>query len=400
MNDEALKDKLKDILPLLNEKQKRLFLAAEARSLGYGGISKISRLSGISRPTISQGLKELENDGLLDSDSIRQRGGGPRPIHRSNKKLIKLINMIVSDSTRGDPMSPLKWTVKSTREIATELEKKNYSISYRSVYTILKDLGYSLQANEKSIAKTAHPDRDAQFKYINRKVKAFLKKLYPVISVDTKKKEYLGNRLNKGAEWRPKGNPRQVDDHDFPSVKDGVAIPYGIYDLGENSGWVNVGVDHDTSVFAVQSIMRWWQYMGRKMYHDTAEELLICADSGGSNGYNRRLWKFELQQIANKLDLKITVCHLPPGTSKWNKVEHRLFSQISMNWKGQPLTSHDVVVKLISNTKTRTGLNVKAKLDRRKYPLGQEVSNDDFDSINIRQHKFHGEWNYTISPQV
>ena len=396
MDDNKLKQKIQHLLPIFNEKQKRLFLASEASVLGYGGISKVSKLSGISRPTISQGVKELKNDNYIESDvRIRGKGGGPKAIHRGSMKVKKEIEKIIESSTTGDPMSPLKWTIKSTREIEKELKKKGHHISYKSISTILKDLGYSLQSNSKSLNSKSHPDRDKQFKYINKKVNKFFKNNNPVISVDAKKKENLGNRYNNGQEWRPKGEPRKVEDHDFPNREEGIAIPYGIYDVKRNVGWVNVGVDHETSVFAVESIYRWWKHMGNKLYV-RAKELLICADSGGSNGYNRRLWKYELQKLSNKLQIKITICHLPPGTSKWNKIEHRLFSFISMNWKGQPLINHDVVIKLISNTKTNKGLKVKAGLDKNKYPTGLKISDNEFSKINIQHHKFHGEWNYTI----
>lgn len=399
MNDDELKQKIQQLLPLFNEKQKRLYLACEARCLGYGGVSKVSKLSGISRPTISQGVKELESDSYIAcNEGVRNKGGGPKTIHRENEKLKKQIEKIIEPATTGDPMSPLKWTIKSTREIEKELKKKGHHISYKSISTILKDLGYSLQSNSKSLANKSHPDRDKQFNYINKKVSEYFKINNPVISVDAKKKENLGNRFNKGKEWRPKEQPRKVDDHDFPDAEKGVAIPYGVYDVKENIGWVNVGIDHETSVFAVESIYRWWKHMGKNLY-ENSKELLVCADSGGSNGYNRRLWKYELQKLSNKLKIKITICHLPPGTSKWNKIEHRLFSFISMNWKGQPLTNHDVVIKLISNTKTNKGLKVKARLDKKRYPIGVKISNEEFNKINIQPHKFHGEWNYTILPK-
>jgi len=398
MNDERLKEKIEQILPAFNEKQKRLFLGSEANALGYGGVSKISKLSGISRPTITQGIKELESKILLGhEEGIRGKGGGPKSIHRKNKSFVKKILKIVDPDTVGDPMSPLKWTTKSTREISSELSKKGFSVSHKTISTILKDLDYSLQSNEKSLSKEFHPDRDKQFRYINRKIKEFFKNNDPVISVDAKKKEHLGNRINKGKEWRPKKNPRKVDDHDFPDFKMGVAIPYGVYDIRENLGWVNVGTDHETSVFAVESIYRWWKAMGGKTYNNSTE-LLICADGGGSNGSNRRLWKYELQKLSNKLKKKITICHLPPGTSKWNKIEHKLFSFISMNWKGQPLVNHDVVINLISNTTTKTGLKVKATLDKKKYPTGIKVSNEEFGEINIKHHRSQKIWNYTISP--
>jgi hypothetical protein len=394
MDETALQEKYVKIMPYFNEKQKRLFVATEAIALGYGGVSTVSRLTGISRTTIKKGQEELDTP-QIDINKIRKEGSGPTAIHRENKQLISKIENILDESTRGDPMSPLKWTCKSTRQMAVSLSNKNYSISHMTVNRILKQLDYSLQSNEKSLSSKNHPDRDEQFKYINKLVKRFIRKGMPVISVDTKKKEYLGNTINKGQEWCPKQTPRKVDDHDFPNKENGIAIPYGVYGIGGNSGWVNVGTDNDTSSFAVNSIGRWWNYVGRKVYPD-ATKLLICADGGGSNGYRVRLWKYELQKLANKLGVEITICHFPPGTSKWNKVEHRLFSHISMNWKGQPLTSHDVVVKMISSTKTKTGLKVKAKIDRRTYPKGRKVSKEEIANINLVKHKFHGEWNYTI----
>lgn len=396
MSTEKLKEKINDILPFLNERQKRIFLGAEAKSIGYGGISKIARLAGVSRPTIHQGISDLESGGNNASESVRASGGGPKPKHAQNKKLLKTIELLIEDSTRGDPMSPLKWTSKSTRHLSEELYKKGYGVSYETIRVILKQLGYSLQGNDKSL-EDSHPDRDAQFKYITMQVKKFLKDNLPVISVDTKKKELLGNYANKGQEWRKKGSPRKVNGRDFPDPKGKeIGIPYGIYDQCKNLGWVNVGCDHDTSDFAVQSIHRWWTYMGRKIYPD-AKKLLICADSGGSNGYRVRLWKIKLQEFANKSGLEITVCHFPKGTSKWNKIEHRLFSHISMNWKGHPLTSHDVMVNLIGATKTKTGLKVGVKIDKRKYPTGIKVSDREMEKINIGKHNFHGDWNYTIS---
>ena len=396
MATEKLKEKLENILPFLNERQKRIFLGAEAKSIGYGGISEIAKLAGVSRPTIHQGLSDLESGDKGAIERVRLYGGGPKSKHSQNKKLQKTIEALIEDSTSGDPMSPLKWTSKSTRHLSEELYKKGYEVSHETVRVILKELGYSLQGNDKSL-EDSHPDRDEQFKYITRQVKKYLKDNLPVISVDTKKKELIGDYDNKGQEWRKKGIPRKVNGHDFPNPKGKeVGIPYGIYDQGKNLGWVNVGCDHDTSVFAVQSISRWWTYMGKKIYPDV-KKLLICADSGGSNGYRVRLWKIKIQEFANKAGLKITVCHFPKGTSKWNKIEHRLFSHISMNWKGRPLTSHDVMVNLIGATKTKTGLKVKAKIDKRKYPTGVKVSDQEMEKINIAKHKFHGDWNYTIS---
>lgn len=396
MTTEKLKEKIEHVLPFLNEKQKRIFLGGEAKSIGYGGISKIAKLAGVSRPTIHQGITDLESVDEVAIERVRLSGGGPKSKHSQNIKLQRLIEALIEDSTRGDPMSPLKWTSKSTRHLSEELYKKGYEVSHETVRVILKKLEYSLQGNDKSL-EDSHPDRDEQFKHITKQVKMFLKDNLPVISVDTKKKELIGNFKNKGLEWRKKGSPRKVKGRDFPDPKgQEVGIPYGIYDQGKNLGWVNVGCDHDTSVFAVESINRWWTYMGKKIYPNT-KKLLICADSGGSNGYRVRLWKLKLQEFANKSDLEITVCHFPKGTSKWNKIEHRLFSHISMNWKGHPLMSHDVMVNLIGATKTKTGLKVKAKIDKRKYPTGIKVSDQEMEKINIVKHKFHGDWNYKIS---
>lgn len=395
MNTDVVENKLKRILPYLNEKQQRILAATEAIALGYGGVSKVSKITGISRTTIHKGIDDLENKNYKLLERIRLSGGGRKSTHFQNHKLRDLIENLVEDSTRGDPMSPLKWTSKSIREISEHLTKNRNEISRESVRIILKDIGYSLQANDKSI-EDSHPDRDEQFRYINKKVKKFLKDDFPVISVDTKKKELIGNFANKGKEWRKKKNPRKVNEHDFHNPKgQEIGIPYGIYDQGKNLGWVNVGCDHDTSVFAVQSIQRWWTYMG-KMIYQKAKKLLICADSGGSNGYRVRLWKVKLQEFANKTGLEITVCHFPKGTSKWNKIEHRLFSHISINWKGRPLTSHDVMVNLIGATQTKTGLKVKAGIDKRKYPTGIKISDSDMEKVNIKKDKFHGEWNYTI----
>ena len=394
MKDDALKEKLTKVLPYLNEKQQRIFAATEAMSLGYGGISKVSRVTGISRTTLHKGMQDLEIKDYEALEKVRLPGGGRKSTHLRNKRVRKAIDDLVEDSTRGDPMCPLKWTSKSIRHIAEVLSKRGIKVSRESVRAILKDLGYSLRANDKSL-EDSHPDRDDQFRYISKKVKSFLKRGLPVISVDTKKKELIGNFANKGKEWRQKDNPRKVKGHDFHEADQEVGIPYGIYDQGKNLGWVNVGCDHDTATFAVQSIQRWWTYMGKKLYPD-AKELLICADSGGSNGYRVRLWKLKLQELADNTELHISVSHFPRGTSKWNKIEHRLFSHISMNWKGQPLTSHDVMVNLIGSTKTKTGLKVKAKIDKRKYPIGVKVSDGDMRKVNLKKDTFHGEWNYRI----
>jgi transposase len=394
MDDDALKDKLRKVLPYLNEKQQRIFAATEAMSLGYGGISKVARLTGFSRTTIHKGIQDAEIKDYEALEKIRLAGGGRKSTHLRNKEVRKAIDDLVEDSTRGDPMSPLKWTSKSVRNIAEVLSKKGIEVSRESVRAILKDLDYSLRANDKSL-EDSHPDRDEQFRYISKIVKSFLMRGLPVISVDAKKKELIGNFANKGKEWRKKDNPRKVKGHDFHDEDQEIGISYGIYDQGKNLGWVNVGCDHDTAAFAVQSIQRWWSYMGNRHYPD-AKELLICADSGGSNGYRLRLWKLKLQEFVDKTELEVAVCHFPRGTSKWNKIEHRLFSHISMNWKGQPLTSHDVMVNLIGGTKTKTGLKVKAKIDKRKYPIGIKVSDADMRKVNLKKDNFHGEWNYRI----
>ena len=394
--EQNIEEKLAVVLPHLNEKQRRLLLAAEAKALGWGGVSKVAKASGISRMTIHKALGEIENQ-AVENERIRRPGGGRKDITEYQPDIIEKLEAIVDPVTRGDPRSPLKWTCKSTRQLSKALARKGYSISHVSVAELLHRLDYSLQANAKNLEGESHPDRDAQFNFINTRVKAFLKRQQPVISVDTKKKELVGNYKNGGREWQPEGSPEQVEVHDFGSPKISKAIPYGIYDIGKNMGWVNVGIDHDTSSFAVASIRRWWFGMGKPLYRN-ASELMICADCGGSNGYRVRLWKVELQRFAHETGLKITTCHFPPGTSKWNKIEHRLFSHISMNWRGRPLVSHEVIVKLIGQTTTETGLEIRAQLDKKRYPLKVKVTDDDMEKINIKPHKFHGEWNYSISP--
>jgi hypothetical protein len=398
---ERFRERFLALMPHLNERQLRMAAALEARSLGYGGVSAVARASGLARGTIHQALGELKNQGIIRSavDHIRDAGGGRKKIALQDPGILKRLKFLVASNTRGDPMSPLLWTSKSTRELAKVLSKKGYQVSHDTVGRLLKEVGYSLQANIKTLEGGAfHPDRDRQFKHLNAEVHSFLKQGNPVISVDTKKKELIGNYYNKGQRWYARGEPEQVKVHDFIDPDEPKAIPYGIYDVAKNQGWVNVGCDHDTASFAVASIRRWWNCMGCSMYSN-AQRLLICADSGGSNGYRIRLWKFELQSLVDETGLWVTVCHLPPGTSKWNKIEHRLFSHISMNWKGRPLVSHEVVVKLIGATMTKTGLKVKARLDKRKYPLKVRVSDEDMKTLNIEPHKFHGEWNYTIKPR-
>jgi len=388
--------KLKGILPHLNEKQKRLLLAAEAKALGWGGISRVAQATGVSRGTIHKALEEIESS-LLVSERIRKPGGGRKGIQVYHPDLLKEMESLVDPVTRGDPMSPLRWTCKSTRQLSGELVRQGYRVSHMTVAELLHRLDYSLQANAKTLEGSHHADRNDQFNYINTKVRQFLQRGQPVISVDTKKKELVGNFKNGGREWEPKGEPEEVEIHDFATPESPKVIPYGIYDIGKNMGWVNVGCDHDTASFAVASIRRWWLSMGQEVYPD-AEELLICADGGGSNGYRVRLWKVELQSLATEVGLRITTCHFPPGTSKWNKIEHRLFSHISMNWRGRPLVSHEVIVKLIGKTSTHNGLRVRAKLDKRKYPTKVKVSDEQMERVKLKPHKFHGEWNYSIRP--
>ena len=389
------------LMPHLNERQLRLAAALEARSLGYGGVTAVAQATGIARGTVHRALEELKRPRATSAvHQVRATGGGRKPIALRDPSMMKRLKVLVEASTRVDPMSPLLWTCQSTTALAGTLSREGYPVSHDTVGRLLTDMGYSLQANMKTLAEgAAHPDRDRQFQHLNRQVHHFLKQGDPVISVDTKKKELVGQYANKGRRWHPSGKPEQVKIHDFIDPEEPKAIPYGIYDVAKNLGWVNVGCDHDTASFAVSSLRRWWQAMGRHEYSHP-ERLLICADSGGSNGYRIRLWKFELQSFVDDTGMWMTICHLPPGTSKWNKIEHRLFSHISMNWRGRPLVSHEVVVQLIGATMTKTGLKVKAKLDRRKYPLRVKVSDEEMASLNIEPHEFHGEWNYTIKPRT
>jgi len=392
----VLKAKYRVLFRHLDERQRRLVAAADAEQLGRGGVSAISRASRLSRPTIHKGLRELQ-ERPLPAGRVRRTGGGRKRIEELDPLVLKELELLIDPATRGHPMSPLRWTSKSTRELAEVLGKRGFAVSHQTVTELLRVLDYSLQGTAKTIEGAQHPDRDAQFEYINRTTKSYLRHKWPVISVDTKKKELIGPFKQAGRQWRPKGQPEEVRVHDFMDPELGKAIPYGIYDVGQDLGWVNVGTDHDTATFAVESIRRWWRAMGLPLYPD-ATRLLICADAGGSNGYRLRLWKVQLQRLATETDLEITACHFPPGTSKWNKIEHRLFSHITMNWRGRPLVSHDVVVNLIGSTKTKSGLRVKARLDRRKYPKGVEVSEEEMNAIKLTRHKFHGDWNYTIKP--
>ena len=396
--EEASGRRVAALWPHLNERQRRLLLGAEAREMGRGGIAAVARAAEVSRPTVRKAIRELEEVPIpVAPDRVRRPGGGRKRLADKDPALVRALEELVDPSTRGDPMSPLRWTCKSTRQLAQALTEKGHPVSSWTVAGILHRLGYSLQANRKSMEGTHHPDRDAQFRYVNERVRAHLRRGDPVVSVDTKKKELVGTYKNAGREWQPKGGPEEVNIYDFISPDVGKAIPYGIYDVGANTGWVSVGSDHDTASFAVEALRRWWNAVGEDAYR-AAKRLLICADSGGSNGYRVRLWKVELARLATETGLAITVCHLPPGTSKWNKIEHRLFAHISMNWRGRPLTSHEVVVELIGATTTSTGLRVHAERDEGIYPLQTKVSNDDIAAIHIAPHRFHGEWNYTIRP--
>jgi hypothetical protein len=392
----ALARKLASILPQLNERQRRLVLAAEARALGQGGVTRVARAAQVSRTTVHAALAELDT-AVPDSDRSRRPGGGRASCQESDPTLVRDLEALIEPTTRGDPLSPLRWTCKSTRQLAAALQAQGHPVSYRTVARLLQQLEYSLQAPRKVLEGGDHPDRDAQFDYLHAQVTAALAAGQPVVSVDAKKKELVGPYKNGGQEWQPQGRPERVNVHDFVAKQVGKAIPYGVYDVGRNAGWVNVGQDHDTAQVAIESLRRWWQSGGRPTYPQ-ADRLLVCADGGGSNGVRVRLWKVALQALANEPGLQITVCHLPPGTSKWNKIEHRLFAHISMNWRGRPLVSHEVIVELIGATTTRTGLTVQAVRDTGSYPTKIKVSDDELAAVHLTPHTFHGEWNYTISP--
>ena len=398
----TIQQKYDQLKPYFNEASLRAWAASEALSLGHGGVTSVSRATGLSRTTIHAGMAELRQpDTSRSSNSnqarIRQPGGGRKALIEHDATLLSDLKELVEPATRGDPESPLCWTSKSSANLTHALQSKGHQISPRTVCTLLDDLGYSLQANRKTREGKEHPDRDDQFQHIADTVSAFQKRHQPVISVDAKKKELIGNYKNQGQEWQAKKQPVAVNTHDFMDKQKGKVIPYGVYDLTENQGWVTVGIDHDTAQFAVASIRQWWCCMGQALY-PAAKELMITADCGGSNSYRTKLWKWELQQLANELHLTLHVCHFPPGTSKWNKVEHRLFSQITENWRGRALVSREVVVNLIASTKTSTGLSVRAALDEGEYPIGIQVSPEQFSSILIEQDAFHGEWNYQILP--
>ena len=397
-NVKAYEKKYRLMLPELGERARRLVVASDAKMLGRGGISFIQRASGISRVTIIKGIKELEQGISLPGGRSRQPGGGRKAIQETDRTVLRDLDRLVLASARGDPESPLLWTIKSTRTLAGELARRHHAISYVTVAKLLKDADYSLQANKKTTEGADHPDRNEQFDYINALARRYLKAGNPVVSVDTKKKELVGSYKNPGKLWLAKGTPLEVKIHDFPDPKVPKAVPYGVYDIGADQGYIGVGITHDTAEFAVTTLRRWWQHLGKQTY-PTSRRLLITADAGGSNGYRLRLWKVQLQKLADKTGLTITVCHFPPGTSKWNKIEHRLFSFITMNWKGRPLTSYQVIVKLIASTKTQAGLKVYAVLDSTHYKLRTEVSSTEFQALRLLPHVFHGEWNYTIKPR-
>lgn len=387
--------KYKGLSFCLNEKSKRLWAATEAKSFGRGGISIVHYATGLDHKTIRKGIQELENN--HQSERIRKAGGGRKKVKNVEKNLLSDLQRLINPVTRGDPMSPLLWTCKSTYKLCDALNQKGYDICQKTVYSLLVDLDYSLQSNKKRNEGANHPDRDKQFHHINSMVKSFLKKDNPVISVDTKKKENIGSFKNQGREYQPKGKPIEVNTHDFPDKNLGKVAPYGVYDIGKNNGWVGVGISADTAEFAVNTIRNWWHIMGKSEYSN-ATEILVTADCGGSNGYRVRLWKHELQKLANELQMKISVCHFPPGTSKWNKIEHRMFSYITKNWRGRPLETRETVVQLIANTKTNNGLKIKAILDKNVYLKGRKINDDLMAQINLKQNKFHGEWNYKICP--
>jgi Rhodopirellula transposase DDE domain len=384
----------------LNERQRRQWAATEAKAVGYGGVTAVWRATGISRPTIYAGLKELGTCGRKakwQSEQIRRPGGGRKRLTHAQPQLLEALDALVEPTARGDPDSPLRWVCKSTRNLVVELHSQGFEIERQKVWELLSAMGYSMQSNRKVIEGKQHPDRDAQFKHIAKQIAAFSSSGQPTISVDTKKKELVGAFKNGGREWRPHGEPTKVKVHDFEDDQLGKAIPYGIYDIAANEGWVSIGVDHDTAQFAVASIYAWWRKMGRRRYtHPDA--LLITADGGGSNASRSRLWKLSLQDLVNDLRFPISVCHFPPGTSKWNRIEHRLFSQIAINWRANPLVDLDTIVGLIRRTHTDTGLRVKADLDWRTYPTGIKITQSEFDTINVQPAVFHGEWNYTILP--
>jgi len=396
----ALRRKYRAVAPGLNERSRRLWAAAEAAELGHGAIAVLVRATGLSRSTITRGLREIEGGAQSDlpPERVRRAGGGRKPVTEHDPDVVAALDALVAGTAAGAPNSPLQWTAKSLRELATALTARGHRVSHPTVRALLLRMGYRLQANRKTREGTQHEDRDAQFHYLANQVRAAQRRGQPAISVDTKKKELVGDFKNPGRAWRPTGEPEPVRVHDFVVPEQGKAIPYGVYDLHRNEGWVSIGIDHDTARFAVRTIARWWAVMGRSAY-PRARSLLITADAGGSNGLRVRLWKWELQQFADRTGLAITVCHYPPGTSKWNKIEHRLFSYIAMNWRGRPLVSLAAIVSLIGSTRTTTGLRVRSEVDRGAYPRGVTITDAQVATLLLRPHPFHGDWNYTIRPR-
>lgn len=398
IDDEGVKQRYELMKLHLNERARRLFLASEAIALGYGGIMKVHKATGVARSTITDGCKDIKSKDSMDPERIRRSGAGRKKTTDKDPTVISDLENLIEPTTRGDPKSPLRWTCKSTPKLSEELKKRDHNVSHTWVGRQLHKLKYSLQGNKKTKEGTSHPDRNAQFEHINEKTKEFLREIQPVISVDTKKKENVGDFKNNGREWHQKGNPERVRVHDFKIKELGKVNPYGVYDFANNRGWVNVGIDNDTAQFAVESIRWWWHEMGNSTYKKVTK-ILVTADCGGSNGYRNGLWKAELQKLADEIGVDITVCHFPPGTSKWNKIEHRLFSFITQNWRGKPLISHATILSLISATTTSKGLKVKCRLDTNQYPKGIKVTKEQLAQLNIQGDIFHAEWNYTIRPR-
>jgi hypothetical protein len=393
-----IRSKYEALAPLLDERLRRRWAATEALALGHGGVSAVAIATGLSRNTIAAGITQLDDPNPCADGCIRRSGAGRKPLTSTDPGLLDALDRLIDPVTRGDPMSPLRWTCKSTRNLADALTRQGHPVSPRSVAHLLHQMDYSLQANRKLREGTSHPDRNAQFRHINQRVCVFQQEGQPCISVDTKKKELVGDFKNPGQEWQPTGQPEVVRAKDFPDKDLGKAIPYGVYDMTYNQGWVSVGIDHDTAEFAVATIERWWDRLGQQRF-PSARRLLITADGGGSNGTRNRLWKVGLQGLADRTGLTIRVCHFPPGTSKWNKIEHRLFCHITRNWRDRPLLSVQAIVELIGHTQTRKGLVVKAEVDANDYPLGKKVSDEELGRVNLRRCSFHGEWNYTIAPR-
>lgn len=395
---EWIREKYIALVENLNERGRRRWAATEAASLGRGGVAAVAEATGMSDRTVRNGILELRKSPSLDSSRQRQPGGGRKRKEVQCPELVAALEGLIEPTVRGDPQSPLRWTCKSLTNLAGELREQGYDVGRTKIGELLRESGYSLQANRKTREGKDHPDRDAQFAHINRRVTAYRRGGRPAVSVDTKKKENLGNKANVGREYRPQGSPREVDTHDFPDAKKGKAIPYGVYDINNNEAWVSIGINYDTAEFAVAAIRQWWKQLGRKRYRKPSR-ILITADSGGSNGNRNRLWKLELQRLADKTGMIIEVCHYPPGTSKWNKIEHRLFCHITRNWRGVPLETHEIVVNLVSSTRTNEGLEVHCWLDEATYQKGRKVDNSEFASIRLRRNTFHGDWNYEILPK-